>query len=143
MNDGIPAGPSSKQRIDYAELPSRDLKATKQFYSRAFGWQFKDVGPEYASFTAGELAGGFTTEIPSPGFGVVMIINVEDLEAALANVKAAGGEIAKHISDFPGGRNFHFKDPSGNEVRCGRGREPRRYPRALLLSFRHQFHDRL
>jgi uncharacterized protein len=113
MNDGAPR---PAKRIEYAELPSRDLKATKRFYSAAFGWQFKDVGPEYTSFTAGELAGGFTTEIPSPSFGVVMIIHTEDLEAALANVKAAGGVIAKAVCDFPGGRNFHFKDPSGNEV---------------------------
>ena len=122
MNDGVPNGSKARQQIEYAELPSRDLKATKRFYSAAFGWQFKDVGPEYASFTAGELAGGFTTEIPSPGFGVVMIIYAEDLEAALANVRAAGGVIAKHICDFPGGRNFHFKDPSGNEVAVWTGR---------------------
>jgi len=122
MNDGVPNGSKARQQIEYAELPSRDLKATKRFYGAAFGWQFKDVGPEYASFTAGELAGGFTTEIPSPGFGVVMIIYAEDLEAALANVRAAGGVIAKHICDFPGGRNFHFKDPSGNEVAVWTGR---------------------
>jgi predicted enzyme related to lactoylglutathione lyase len=105
-----------QQRIDYAELPSRDLKATKLFYNTVFGWQFKDHGPEYSSFTAGRLAGGFTTEIPSPGYGVVMVIHTEDLENALGKVKAAGGAIVKGIFDFPGGRNFHFKDPSGNEV---------------------------
>ncbi len=122
MHDGATNGPKPKQQMEYAELPSRDLKATKHFYSSAFGWQFKDIGPEYMSFTAGELAGGFTTEIPSPGYGVVMIINVEDLEAALANVKAAGGVIAKTICEFPGGRNFHFKDPSGNEVAVWTGK---------------------
>ena len=116
MNDGAPNGPKPRMQIEYAELPSRDLKATKRFYSTAFGWQFKDLGPEYTSFTAGELAGGFTTEIPSPGFGVVMIIYAADLEAALANVTAAGGVIAKHICDFPGGRSFHFMDPSGNAL---------------------------
>jgi predicted enzyme related to lactoylglutathione lyase len=51
-----------------------------------------------------------------------MIIYTDDLEAALANVKAAGGVIAKTIRDFPGGRNFHFKDPSGNEVAVWSGR---------------------
>jgi uncharacterized protein len=108
--------PKAPQRIDYAELPSRDLKATKLFYSTVFGWQFKDHGPEYSSFTAGQLAGGFTTEIPSPGYGVVMVIHTEDLQGALGKVKAAGGVIVKGIFDFPGGQNFHFKDPSGNEV---------------------------
>jgi len=116
MNDGEPTGAKPQQQMEYAELPSRDLDATKRFYSAVFGWQFRDHGPEYASFTAGPLAGGFTTEIPSPGFGVVMVIHSEDLEAALRKVKAAGGVIAKNICDFPGGRNFYFKDPSGNEV---------------------------
>jgi uncharacterized protein len=124
MNDGVTTGPKPKQQIEYAELPSRDLKTTKQFYSTAFGWQFRDIGPEYTRFTAGELAGGFTTEIPSPGFGVVMIIYTDDLEVALANVKAAGGVIARTICDFPGGRNFHFKDPSGNEVAVWTGSTP-------------------
>jgi uncharacterized protein len=116
MDEVSPGGPRPQQRIDYAELPSRDLKATKLFYSTVFGWQFRDHGPEYASFTAGQLAGGFTTEIPSPGYGVVMVIYTEDLDAALGKVRAAGGLIVKGVFDFPGGRNFHFKDPSGNEV---------------------------
>jgi predicted enzyme related to lactoylglutathione lyase len=42
MNDGGSNGTKPKQRIEYAELPSRDLKATKRFYSTAFGWEFKD-----------------------------------------------------------------------------------------------------
>jgi predicted enzyme related to lactoylglutathione lyase len=31
-------------------------------------------------------------------------------------VEAAGGAIVKQIFSFPGGRRFHFADPSGNEL---------------------------
>jgi predicted enzyme related to lactoylglutathione lyase len=31
-------------------------------------------------------------------------------------VEAAGGDIIRPIFSFPGGRRFHFRDPSGNEL---------------------------
>jgi predicted enzyme related to lactoylglutathione lyase len=31
-------------------------------------------------------------------------------------VAASGGTIVKEIFSFPGGRRFHFTDPSGNEL---------------------------
>jgi hypothetical protein len=34
----------------------------------------------------------------------------------LAAVEAAGGRIVRPIFAFPGGRRFHFLDPSGNEL---------------------------
>jgi predicted enzyme related to lactoylglutathione lyase len=33
-----------------------------------------------------------------------------------AKVLAAGGQITRPIFSFPGGRRFHFSDPSGNEL---------------------------
>jgi predicted enzyme related to lactoylglutathione lyase len=33
-----------------------------------------------------------------------------------AKVRAAGGEILRPPYAFPGGRRFHFRDPSGNEL---------------------------
>ena len=45
-----------------------------------------------------------------------MILYAHDLEAMLAKVEAAGGVIVKPIFSFPGGRRFHFTDPSGNEL---------------------------
>jgi predicted enzyme related to lactoylglutathione lyase len=31
-------------------------------------------------------------------------------------VRKAGGKITKPTFSFPGGRRFHFADPSGNEL---------------------------
>lgn len=107
--------PANDRRIDYIELPATQLAKTKQFYIDAFGWKFTDYGPNYTSFEDGRLAGGFTTDTPI-GKGVLVVIYAVDLPATEARVRKAGGTIVKPIFSFPGGRRFHFSDPSGNEL---------------------------
>jgi predicted enzyme related to lactoylglutathione lyase len=46
------------------------------------------------------------------------VIEVADLEAALAAVTQAGGTVVRPIFSFPGGRRFQFTDPAGNELAC-------------------------
>ncbi|MNG33430.1 hypothetical protein D3C84_1196790 [compost metagenome] len=38
-----------------------------------------------------------------------------DIEATQAKVSQHGGTIVRPLFDFPGGRRFHFVEPSGNE----------------------------
>jgi predicted enzyme related to lactoylglutathione lyase len=45
-----------------------------------------------------------------------VILYSENLEKSLAGVVKAGGKITKEPFAFPGGRRFHFHDPSGNEL---------------------------
>jgi len=107
------------QKIDYLELPAVDLDATKSFYSKAFGWTFKDYGEEYCEFTDNKLRGGFyiseQTSSTENGSALV-VIYAEDLEKTLKTVIASGGAIVRPIFSFPGGRRFHFSDPNGNEL---------------------------
>ena len=103
-------------QIDYIELPAKDMAATKLFYATAFGWQFTDYGPDYTSFHDGRLAGGFTTETPAPSRGLLLVLYAADLAGAQERITAAGGRIVKETFSFPGGRRFHFTDPSGNEL---------------------------
>ncbi len=102
-------------RMDYIEFPATDIPATKRFYSDVFGWQFTDYGPDYISFFDGRLAGGFSKET-HPAKGTLVVLYASDLEATEAKVKKAGGKIVKPTFSFPGGRRFHFTDPSGNEL---------------------------
>jgi len=44
------------------------------------------------------------------------VIFAVDLEATERRLLAAGGRIVRPIFSFPGGRRFHFTDPSGNEL---------------------------
>ncbi len=79
------------RRVDYIEFLSTNIEETKRFYSRVFGWEFTDYGPDYTSFTDGRLGGGFS-------------------------VASEVGQIVRQVFEFPGGRRFHFTDPSGNEL---------------------------
>src|ERR1700730_2533246 len=107
---------ANDRRIDYLEFPTTDLRATKRFYNQVFGWKFQDYGPDYASFHDGRLAGGFTTEATVQKGGVLVVLYAANLEGIEAKVKEAGGKISKPTFSFPGGRRFHFADPSGNEL---------------------------
>ena len=103
-------------KIGYVEMPGADLPATKGFYAQAFGWTFTDYGPTYAAFGEAGLDGGFQADPEQVPAAPLVVIFAKDLEAMLAKVTAAGGVILKPIFSFPGGRRFHFRDPSGNEL---------------------------
>jgi len=102
-------------KIDYIEFPAGDLGKLKGFYAQAFGWSFTDYGPSYAGFDEG-LDGGFDADAAEQVKQPLLVLYAADLEAMEARVRAAGGDIVKPIFSFPGGRRFHFRDPSGNEL---------------------------
>lgn len=105
-------------KINYVELPARDLTATKRFFQQAFDWSFVDYGPEYVAFDNAGLDGGFfkSDQVATTDKGSVLVVLYSDaLEDTLEKVIAAGGTLVKDIFTFPGGRRFHFSDPNGNE----------------------------
>ena len=105
-----------QNQIDYIEFPSRDIGRDRDFYRSVFGWRFEDYGPRYTSFSDGRLSGGFTMERTPPASGVIVVLYADDLVSAEQRIRNAGGVIVKETFSFPGGRRFHFTDPSGNEL---------------------------
>ncbi|NBD09835.1 VOC family protein [Corallococcus silvisoli] len=103
-------------RIDYIELPVKDMAEAKRFYGAVFGWKFEDYGPQYTSFMDGRLRGGFNPELAVVKGGALIILYSKDLEATHAKVREAGGRIVQDTFSFPGGKRFHFTDPTGNEL---------------------------
>ena len=108
--------PEHDRRIDYIELPATDIAATRAFYAGVFGWKFTDYGPDYTSFEDGRLNGGFHKVDAVTTGGPLVVIFAMDLAALEARVRDAGGTIVVDTHSFPGGRRFHFTDPSGNEL---------------------------
>ncbi len=105
-------------KINYVELPARDLSATRTFLEAAFGWTFTEWGPDYLAFNDGSMNGGFhrsEKSASSESGSALVILYYDDLESIRAKVLDAGGTIEKEIFSFPGGRRFHFLEPSGNE----------------------------
>ena len=106
------------EKINYVEFPAKDLAETKTFFQSVFGWSFVDYGPEYTAFENQGLDGGFFQSdlASSPQKGAALIVFYSNqLEDTLAKVEKAGGSIVRPIYSFPGGRRFHFTEPSGNE----------------------------
>ena len=103
-------------RPSFIELPVADIGKAKAFYANAFGWELTDFGPSYACTTTGDVDVGLQGDAAEAAKAVLVVIAVENVEAALRSVTDAGGVITRPIFAFPGGRRFHFRDPGGNEL---------------------------
>lgn len=104
--------------ISYIEFTTTDVARTKAFYSRVFGWEFKDWGPDYIDFTSGISAGFKKADAPivESKSAPLIVIYSSNLAATEAAVIAAGGTIKTPTFEFPGGRRFHFNDGLGNTL---------------------------
>lgn len=104
--------------INYVEFPASNMVATEQFFTQVFAWTFEDYGPEYSAFSLPNIDGGFfqsSLKSTSATGSALIVFYSDNLEATQAKIEAAGGKIVKSIFTFPGGRRFHFAEPSGNE----------------------------
>ena len=103
--------------IDYIEFVVTDMAESKRFYEAAFDWKFNDYGPDYAGIQGqGREIGGFRLDTEVATGGPLVILYSNNLDMTLTKVREAGGRIVTEPFDFPGGRRFHFQDPSGNEL---------------------------
>lgn len=105
-------------KINYIEIPARDIGATKEFFSKTFDWSFIDYGPDYTAIENAGVDGGFFKSDKSASTdngSVLVVLFSKELDQTLAKVKSSGGIIIRDIFSFPGGHRFHFADPSGNE----------------------------
>ncbi len=113
-------------RVVHFEIPFEDQERASAFYSEVFGWQLMAL-PEmgYVLATTGPSDQGPPSE---PGFinggmlergqpvgGPVIVIDVEDIEAALGSVEGLGGTTVstkQAVGDM--GFSAYFKDSEGN-----------------------------
>ncbi len=109
----------SNDKINYVEFPASNIEATKAFFTSVFDWTFENYGPDYAAFSDQGVDGGFfKSELSSSteSGSALVVLYSDSLESVQSRVKEAGGTIVRSIFDFPGGRRFHFTEPSGNEL---------------------------
>jgi predicted enzyme related to lactoylglutathione lyase len=117
-------------------MPAEDRKRMADFYTSAFGWQAKPLGPEMGNYVLvtttesdekgvpkkpGAINGGIFTKDKSDQYPGV-VIQVEDIQEAMKKVAAAGGtvlggRVSKDPDDMPGvGLFVRFRDTEGNLV---------------------------
>ncbi len=103
-------------KITFVELPSSQHAADKAFYTAVFGMAFTEFGPSYACTMTGVVDLGLQGDAAEATAAPLAVIEVDDLEGTLAKVTSFGATVTRPIFAFPGGRRFHFRDPSGNEL---------------------------
>jgi predicted enzyme related to lactoylglutathione lyase len=110
---------NNHEKINYVELPAKNIEDAKSFFRRVFKWSFTDYGPEYTAFSDAGLDGGFfKSELCSSSVhgAALIVVYSDNLENTSAKIEEAGGVIVKPVFEFPGGKRFHFTDPNGNEL---------------------------
>lgn len=106
----------SNNKLAYLELPATSTQEMKAFYGALFAWSFQDWGSDYTAFSNSGIEGGFNageehrTKTPLP------VIETTDIQTMEERVRHAGGTVTLPTFSYPGGRRFHFTDPSGNEL---------------------------
>lgn len=107
--------------IVHVELAAKDPAVSSKFYADVFDWKIEvDPNFNYYQFDAeGGPGGGFNTigeQGTQPG-DVIPYIGVDDIDAYLYKVEAAGGKTLLPKTEIPGiGWFAHFADPGGTRV---------------------------
>ena len=115
-------------RVVHFEIPFDDGDRARAFYREAFGWQLQEwsegsytlvttgpsgeAGPEEPGF----INGGMMRR-EGPGDGPIIVIDVEDIDAALENIEKLGGQTLlgrQAVGEM--GWAAYFKDVEGNSM---------------------------
>lgn len=109
-------------KVIFVELVTPDLAASKQFYSRLFGWNFRDIAAgstQYAeaSLDGHPVAGLFQRQLP-PGEhrrpAWLSFFAADDVDAAVKTALQRGAKVLFGPRSFPDrGREAVFADPQG------------------------------
>jgi hypothetical protein len=115
------------------ELMSKDPLAARRFYAAVVGWQIDESPPagstmDYRMINAadGPVGGVFTLTADMCAQGAapcwLMYVGVEDVDACVASITAAGGRVQVAAFDIPGvGRIAMVSDPQGAPFYVMRG----------------------
>jgi len=118
--------------VVHFEMPAKDRKRMSQFYSKAFGWQTEQLGPEMGDYVVatttesdetgptkpGAINGGFFQKKEDwPGQYPSVVIAVENIASSMSKVSEAGGKVLGEPMEIPGiGQYVSFSDIEGNRV---------------------------
>ena len=110
-------------RVGLIVYPAADVPKTKAFFANLLGAEPYVDSPYYVGFKAGDVEIGIT---PRNGpSGAIAYVTVDDINAALAALLAAGAEKVQDVTDVANGLLVaSVKDPDGTPVGL------RQFPRA-------------
>lgn len=118
--------------VVHFEMPYDDRERMARFYQSVFGWELQKMGEDMGNYVvattatsdakpgapAGAIGGGFFKRNPDwPAQHPSVVIAVDKIEASMAAITKAGGEVLGEPMDIPGvGRYVSFYDTEHNRV---------------------------
>ena len=108
---------ANHNKIDVIEFPAssaEELKQTRDFLTNVFGWKYTGWGETYSDTTDSGTSSGVNSD--GQQSMPLTVVYSNDLETTKDAVVKNGGTIIVDTYPFPGGRRFHFTEPSGNEL---------------------------
>lgn len=125
---GVAMGP-----VTHFEMPAEDRARMRKFYESTFGWKTHQLGKEMGDYVLvttadtdekrmvtkpGAINGGFYQKTDDPlSNHPSIVIQVENIEASMKKVKAAGGKVIGKPMPIPGVGTFvSIIDTEGNRV---------------------------
>lgn len=104
--------------VTHFEIYGRNAEQLRNFYSKVFGWEIHADNPmNYGLVHRDPEARGIGGGIAEGDPRVSVVIEVPDLEAALAAIEIAGGKTVTPITVIPDMVTYaEFADPEGNVV---------------------------
>lgn len=107
--------------FSWNELNTRDLAASKSFYTAVFGWEANDMALEGMAYTEWKLGeNSVAGMLPMPDMVPAEVPNhwlvyfgVDDTDAAVAKAGELGGTVIVPPTDIPPGRFAVVADPDG------------------------------
>ena len=120
--------------VIHFQMPADDTKRMSAFYTKVFGWQTKDTGPDMGGYVTattvesdektgrptkpGAINGGFFQKMDDPNSHLPnVVIAVDDINEHVSRVKKAGGKVTDKPTMIPNvGMFVMFTDTEGNRV---------------------------
>ncbi|HWN93472.1 MAG TPA: VOC family protein [Methylomirabilota bacterium] len=108
------------QSIAFFVYPISDMKRARDFYERVLGLKVgTGLGDEWIEYDVGGTTFAITTMDTNhkpAAKGAVVAFEVDDLDATVAQLKAAGVRFTLENSESPVCRSAIAVDPDGNEL---------------------------
>lgn len=122
-----PTNNRSPGKIVWHDLITDTPQESQRFYEELFGWEFEKIGPRFGAIASanytlirhdGELIGGMIDENRLASNEEisqwVVLMSTDDIDAAIANLKSAGGTVFTPPTDLADrGRIAVVADPQG------------------------------
>jgi uncharacterized protein len=118
--------------VVHFEMPTKDGKRVSEFYTKVFGWEMVDTGPQMGNYITatttespnrmpihpGAINGGFfPASMGGPNPVPSVVIAVDDIKEHIKLIESAGGKVIDAPVDIPGvGWYVSFYDTEGNRV---------------------------